>query len=200
MDNYEKMLEAARVRCSGYDMAALTEKPGVEDAGECLRTTFFTREVLIHKETAAVTVDGRSADFVEGLSVYDWLCDRKPGAAASGEYCLVSSLPGVVVSGSGLSMAMPRLARAIQENPEKFRQIMAYMDAKPMALGDLGYRVVIFPGFDLCLKFYFADEEFAPALTVLWDKNSLQFVRYETLYYIAGCLHRRLETLMMEHA
>ena len=62
MDNYEKMLEAARVRCSGYDMAALAEKPGVEDAGECLRTTFFAREVLIRKETAAVTVDGRPAD------------------------------------------------------------------------------------------------------------------------------------------
>lgn len=77
------MLDAARVRCAGYDMAALAAKPGVVDAGECLRTTFFAREILIHKKTAAVTVDGRPADFVEGLSVYDWLCDRKPEAAVS---------------------------------------------------------------------------------------------------------------------
>ena len=193
MDNYEKMLEAARVRCSGYDMAALAAKPGIEDAGECLRTTFFAREVLIHKETAAVTVDGRSADFVEGLSVYDWLCDRKPGAAASGEYCLVSSLPGVVVSGSGLGMAMPRLAGTIQNDPEKFQQIMTQIGAKPVKLGDLGYQVQIFPDWALCLKFYFADEDFDPCLHVLWDKNSLQFVRYETLYYIAGCLRKYLQ-------
>ena len=181
------------MRCSGYDMAALAEKSGVEDRDAYLRTSFLAREVLIHKETAAVMVDGRPADFGEGLSVYDWLCNRKPGTAASGEYCLVSSLPGVVVSGSGLSMAMPRLARAIQEKPEKFRQIMTQMGAKPVKLGDLGYQVQIFPDWVLCLKFYFADEDFDPCLHVLWDKNSLQFVRYETLYYIAGCLQKFLQ-------
>lgn len=108
----------------------------------------------------------------------------------------MSSLPGVVVSGSGLGMAMPRLAEAIQKDPDKFQQIMAKMEAKPAKLGDLGYQVQIFPGWSLCLKFYFSDEDFDPCLHVLWDKNSLQFVRYETLYYIAGCLQKYLQKVM----
>ena len=198
MNNYERMLDAARMRCSGYDMALLAAKPGVEDRGAYLRTSFFTQEVLVHKETAAVTVDGRPADFGEGLSVYDWLCDRKPGAAASGEYCLVSSLPGVVVSGSGLNMAMPILAEKIHCNNAGFISCMEAMGGERICLGDLGYRLAIFPDFSMALKFYFGDEEFQPELTLLWDKNALQFVRYETLYYIAGCLRNRLLRMMEE--
>ncbi len=192
MNNYETMLEAARERCAGYDMAVLAAKPGVEDAGSYLRTNFFAQEVLIHKKTAAVTVDRRPADFGEGLSVYDWLCDRKADAAAAGEFCVVSSLPGVVVGGSGLSMAMPKLAGHIHKKPQKFRAIMESMGAVPTAMGDLGYRLCVFPDFSMCLKFYFGDEEFQPELILLWDRNSLRFVRYETLYYIAGCLQRLL--------
>lgn len=195
MDNYGKMLAAAQRRCAGYDMAALTAKPGVEDAGTYLRTSFLSQEVLITKSDCAVTVDGRPANFGEGLSIYDWLCDRKPYAAAAGEFCVVSSLPGVVVSGTGLSMAMPKLARQVHERPEKFQTVMESMDAKTEKLGDMGYKLNIFPDFPMCLKFYFGDEEFPPQLTLLWDKNSLQFVRYETLYYIAGCLQTLLQRM-----
>ena len=196
MNNYETMLEAARERCAGYDMAVLAAKPGVTDAGAYLRTVFFAQEVLIHKETAAVTVEGRPADFGEGLSVYDWLCDRKPGAAASGEYCPVSSLERVYVSGKGLAMQMPTLSKRIHQDPEGFRRVMAAMDAQEVKLGDMGFRLRIFPDFPMCLKFYFGDEEFPPQLTLMWDHNSLDFVRYETLYYIAGCLHAQLLTML----
>ena len=55
-----------------------------------------------------------------------------------------------------------------------------------------GIGLPVFPGVSMCLKFYFADEEFPPQLTFLWDKNMLQFVRYETVYYIAGCIRERL--------
>lgn len=192
MNNYEKMLAAAQRRCAGYDMAALAAKPGVEDAGEFLRTTFFSQQILILKKDALVTVDGKPAGFGESLSVYDWLCDRKPYAVAAEDFCVVSSLPGVVVSGSGLSMTMPKLAQQIHENNEKFCAIMENMGAKQEKLGDLGYRLRIFPDFPMCLKFYFGDEEFPPELILLWDRNSLQFVRYETLYYIAGCLREYL--------
>lgn len=192
MNNYEKMLAAARERCAGYDMAALAAKPGVEDVGACLRTVFLGQEVLIGKADCAAAVDGRPANFGEGLSIYDWLCDRKAYALAAEEFCVVSSLPGVVVSGTGLSMDMPKLARQIHEKPEAFRAAMEGMGAKTEKLGDLGYRLQIFPDLPMCLKFYFADEEFPPQLTLLWDKNSLQFVRYETLYYIAGCLQTLL--------
>ena len=197
MNNYDKMLADAQKRCAGYDMAALAAKPGVEDTPEYLKTKFIGQDVLITKADGAVTVDGRAASFGEALSVYDWLCDRKVDAAPAGTYCPVSSLPGVYVSGKGLGMQMPTLSKGIDENPGLFRAGMAAIGAREIPLGDLGWQLDIFPGFPMQLKFYFGDDEFPPQLTLMWDQNSLQFVRYETLYYIAGCLHARLNSLML---
>ena len=191
MNNYDKMLADAQRRCAGYDMAALAAKVGVEDTPEQLKTKFIGQEVLVSKADGAVTVNGKPADFGQALSVYDWLCDRKADAAVSGDFCPVSSLPGVYVSGKG--MQMPTLSKRIHEDPEHFRMGMAALGAREIPLGELGWQVDIFPGFPMQIKFYFGDDEFDPQLTLLWDKNSLQFVRYETLYYIAGCLHARLK-------
>ena len=196
MNNYEKMLSDARLRFTGYDMAALCVRSGVEDGGEDIRTSFLGEIVLIHKETGRMRIGGRDADFGETLSVFDWLCDGKAHAVAAKEYCTVGNLPGVYVGGSGLSMEMPRLAKAIDAAPDAFRKGCQIMGGTEENLGDLGVKLEIFPGLHMCLKFYFADEEFPPQLTLLWDKNILQFVRYETVYYIAGCLQKRLLNLL----
>ena len=196
MNNYDKMLQAAQERCAEFEMAALAAKAGVEDTPEYIKTKFFGQTVLVCKADGAMTVEGRTASFEEALSVYDWLCDRKDNAVESGTYCTVSNLPGVFVGGKGLGMEMPKLARRIHEAPKAFADAMQAMGAEQLSLGDLGFRLEIFPGLSVCLKFYFGDEEFPPKLTLLWDRNMLQFVRYETVYYIAGCLHDRLITLL----
>ena len=195
MDNYESTLDAARRHFLEYDIALLAKRPGITDAGDHLKTRFFAQTVRIEKSTGQVTLDGEKVDFVQGLSIYDWLCDRKPGAAAAGEYCPVGSLPGVFVGGSGLQICPKSLADAIQRSPEAFQRRMESMGATPVSYGDIGYRLEIFPGLHMLLKFYFADEEFPPSLMLLWDRNMLQFVRYETIYYIAGCLNERLRCL-----
>lgn len=192
------MLLAARQHFLEYDPAVLAGRPGVTDGGDYLTTCFFGQQARICKADGVITLDGKLANFGEGLSLYDWLCDGRPDAVASGEYCAVGSLPGVLVSGSGLVMSADGLAAKIHGVPERFHAACARLDAAPIPMGDIGYCVPIFPGISVCLKFYFADEEFPPQLTFLWDKNILQFVRYETVYYIAGCLTTRLTALMNE--
>ena len=56
----------------------------------------------------------------------------------------------------------------------------------------MGMELMAFADLPVRLKFYFADEEFPASLTVLWDKNILDFIRYETVYYLAACLFSRL--------
>ena len=90
---------------------------------------------------------------------------------------------------------MPTLSKQIEEDPARFRAGMAAIGAREVPLGELGWELDIFPGFPMQLKFYFGDEEFDPQLTLMWNQNSLRYVRYETLYYIAGCLHRRLKAI-----
>ena len=190
------MMEDARRRFLAYDMSSLTAGSCATDDGAAIVTRLFGQTVRVDKATGRITVDGEKADFSQTLSVYDWLCDRKPYAVASGIFCPVSSLPGVVVSGSGLNIAPRSLAEKIDHAPQEFCRACEQMGGTAVQQGDLGYRLEIFPGLPVDLKFYFADEEFPASLTLLWDRNILQFVRYETVYYLAGCLQKRLLQLM----
>ena len=192
MNNYEKMMADARLRFTAYDKGTLAQRPGVRETADELITKFLGETVHIPKKTGELTVGGRKADFGETLAVFDWLCDGKPNAKAAGEYCAVGSLPGIYVGGSGLMMSGGVLAKRIDAEPHRFRAACHAIGGRKVALGDLGFEIPVFPGVAMCLKFYFGDEEFPPQLTFLWDQNMLQFVRYETVYYIAGCVQKRL--------
>ena len=196
MNNYDRMLLAARQRFLKYDSQVLGQKPGVTELGSELVTCFLGQQTTIGKTDGQIFIDGKMAGFGEGLSVLDWLCDRAPDATASMEFCPIGSLPGVYVGGGNLSMDMLALSRVIHEKPEEFRSACEKMGAESQNMGDISYRLQIFPDLPMCLKFYFGDEEFPPQLTLLWDRNMLRFVRYETIYYIAGCLQKRLLALI----
>lgn len=192
MDNYEITLQSAMKRFCSYDMKKICAKAGVTDCGDQLTLCFLGSTVQIQKGTGAITVDGAPGDFCEGLSVFDWLCDGKEDAKASGEFCPVSSLSRVYVSGSGLAMTPQKLADAIDKAPEQFEKACNLMGGKKRQTGDIGYEIEIFQGISVLLKFYFSDGEFPAHITFLWDQNILQFVRYETVYYIAACLNQYL--------
>ena len=192
ISNYEITLQNAMKRFCSYDMNRISRKAGIADRGEYFQTSFFGMETKIDKNTGAVTVNGQPADYCEALSVFDWICDGKADAKASGTFCPVSSLPRVLVRGNGLLMAAPELAQCIEAEPEKFQKIIKKIRGKFLNSGDIGVEIEIFPGLPMQLKFFYSDDEFPPSMTVLWDKNILDFVRYETVYYIFGTLKKHL--------
>ncbi len=195
MNNYDKMLDSARRRFLGYDMAAMARRPGVFLTEDHLATRFLGEEARISLATGAVTFpeSGRDGGFGECLTLYDWLCDGKPDAKAAGEYGPVSSLPGIYVGGSGLVMNTAPLAAKIDKDPAAFRAACMNMGGRAVPMGDIGFLLPALPGLDVLVKFYRSDEEFPPTLTLLWDKNILHFLRYETVYYLAGCLLQYLQ-------
>lgn len=202
MDNYEIARDRAREYFLHYDLRALLRKPGIRVEGEYVCFPFLGSETRVSRETGVVTClepsgEWTEGDFSEALSVYDWLCDAKPDAAESGEFCQVHSLPGVYVGGSGgLMMDGGSLQNLIDRNPDAFRRACCSMNGALWPVGDMGFRLEVFPGLHAVLKFYHSDEDFPAQLTVLWDRNTLRFVRYETVYYIAGVLFRRIRKRM----
>ncbi len=192
MDNYAIMQRAAEVRFCQYDPREILEKPGVFQENGYICTTFLGEPVRVDLQTGKVSVGGREGSFGESLTVFDWLCDRKSHARAAWEFCPVSSLPGVLVSGSGLTMNFAALAAKTDKNPEAFRAACKALGGTETGAGDIGYTLLAFPDLPLQLKFYHCDEDFPASMTLLWDKNTLQFIRYETVYYLAGCLRQRL--------
>lgn len=191
-DNYELTLQNAMKRFCSYDMAVLSQKSGVTDRGAYLQTRFFGMDIKICKKTGEITIDGHPADFCEALSVFDWLCDGKIDAKASACFCPVSSLPGVLVRGQGLLMEAPKLSKEVDFAPDKFQRICTELGGKILNIGDFGVQMDIFPGLPMQMKFYHSDEEFPASITFLWDENILNFVRYETIYYLSATLQKHI--------
>ena len=65
-----------------------------------------------------------------------------------------------------------------------------------MNMGDIGYQFSVFGQLQLILKFYHSDEDFPASVTLLWDKNTLQYIFYETTFYIAGFLLQKIQEYM----
>lgn len=65
-------------------------------------------------------------------------------------------------------------------------------------MGDMGYEIPVFPFFPLRLRFYYGDEEFPAQLSVLFDENTLQYMHYETTYYVVNCLMGRVHEKILK--
>ena len=64
--------------------------------------------------------------------------------------------------------------------------------------GDVSYELALFPFLPLILRFWEADEEFPASLQALVDRNTLDFLRYETLMFALDYVVKRLNTLCAE--
>ncbi len=191
MDNYRAMQEAARQRFLTYDSAAFFNKKGVRCSNHRLFATLLGEEAEISLETGHITFQGRMANFGESLCLYDWLCDGRTDAEPSGEFAPVSSLPGILVGGNGLTIRTEMSAQKAMADPDGFERACEAMGGVRRQVGDIGYEIPLFSDLTVLVKFYFADEEFPAGLVLLWDRNILQYIRYETVYYLADCLLHR---------
>lgn len=196
MDNYCAMQEAARKWFLTYESATFCNKKGVSPSKNRITVNFLGENADISLQTGTITFSDREAGFGEALCLYDWLCDGRQDALPSGDFAPVSSLPGVMVRGNGLTIDTCALAQQATENPAAFEDACTSMGGVRRQMGDISYEIPLFSDLTALIKFYYADEEFPASLVLLWDKHILQYIRYETVYYLAGCLLRRLERAM----
>ena len=132
--------------------------------------------------------DGSPADFSETLSIFDLLCHQSPVKFCTGRHAPVNSLPGSPKAGGVPTDFHSRTAAFFDEHFPAFEEACLVLGGIPVSLGDTAFRFTVFEDLTVILKFYHADEEFPPAMTLLWEENTLQYVYYETVFYIAGCL------------
>ena len=201
LSNYDKMLEDARKLFLGYDQSAMVEKFHLEQDETYLYLPFIGLLYRIEKATGSIQwldKDGapHAAGFDDGMSIYDILCYSKPHCCLSGQYGPINSVASSYhTSGLGESLFDQR-AEVFAKDPEKLEAICIGLGGIQEGKGDIAYRLDLFPFLPIRLQFWQADEEFPASFQLHWDMNTLDFVHYETTYYIAGHLYSRLRELM----
>lgn len=188
--NYERTRQEAMLRYLSFDEDEIAARLGLERDDEGILVHFLGRPYRAERSTGALRRlwDGAEGDFSETLTVYDYLCESKPGCCPAGEYVTVGHLQAVVTAtiGGGLHGAVTDWFAA---DPARARAACAAFGGREIPKGDLGWEFPVFDGgLNLRLSFWEADEDFPPSLQLFWDKNVLDYIRFETTYYASGFL------------
>lgn len=199
MDNYELSRDRAQDYFLRFDQGRIIDRWGLAHDEDTLYVTFFGRDYAISRQTGAVTRlwSGEAAGFDEVLSVLDLLCHSGDNKQVSGQYAPVNSLKGRAPMGVGTDFHTGAASR-FDRDVAGFEKACRMLGGVPVEMGDLGFRFPVFGQLSVILKFYRADEDFPASLTLLWDDNTLQFVYYETVFYMAGHLLGMIRETMEE--
>ena len=130
------------------------------------------------------------------MSIFDLLCHDGKNKTLSGVWAGVNNLkgrPNTIGVGTDFHA---EISRVFDSDIPAFKKACEALGGIAVPFGDIGYKIPIFRDFSIIIKFYYSDDEFPAQTTILWDENTLEFVYYETAFYIAGFVLHEIAGLM----
>lgn len=196
--NYDITRDRVEGEFPRCDQEAVIEKFNLAHDEDYIYLRFTARDYRIDRRTGRVErlPEASHAGFNEVMTIYDVLCGSKPGARLSGEFVRVNDLDGVTKTAYLGGNLFDGSARAFTHRAEALRAACEKLGGTPGTVGDVSYTIPLFDFFPVTLQFWDGDEEFDPVLKLMWDRRTLDFMRYETTYYAAGHLLERLREFM----
>lgn len=203
VSNYDLQVDIGKRIFMEYDHEMLIRKYQLESDGSWIYLTYLNTPCRISRE------DGRIESFLDGgwlecrsydtvMTIYDLLCHHKGEAAPSlsGQWCPVGTF---IVAGITKTEGFTgKSARIFDGNVPQLKaacEALGGVLLPRMAGADVTCRFQATPFFPVVLQFWEGDDEFPAKLLVLWDRNTLSFLHFETTFYLQGDLLSRLRRL-----
>lgn len=188
MNNYDIIVEESKKRFLQWDQEKMIEKCSLQADSDYLFVSFCGCPYRIHRRTAEVeriaNNEYLATDFNEVMSIFDLLCHSKDGAVLSGEWVSVAKLANHVPSSSGNNNFFRDPEALFDLHTDRLRKAIAARGYEPFSPGDVGCIFQVFPVLPAVFQFWQSNEEFPPSIRFLWDRRTLDFVHYETIFYI----------------
>lgn len=201
VSNYDLQVDIGKRIFLEYDQELLIRKFHLEADEQYIYLTYLNTPCRISRK------DGGIEEHIEGewqecrsystvMTIYDLLCYHKEAdaPALSGQWCAVGNF---VVTG------VTNTETFTKEYAAKFDGLLEELKAAAQRLGgvllermagaDLTCKFQVMPFFPVLLQFWEGDDEFPPKLMLLWDRNTDQFMHFETTFYLQGDLLERLK-------
>ena len=198
-NNYAIQAEQARKLFCARDLDAVVRAHGLRADEAFLYLRLLSEDYRVGRADGHIARREAGAwapadGFDETLTIFDLLCDAKPGRHAAGEWKTTLDFGGQVHRGLMEPDRADALELLYDRQPELLERACRRLGGAPMAGADLGFALPFFEDLCIAVQFWHGDDEFAPRLRVLWDANADQYLRYETMYYAIGLLKTRLRT------
>ena len=200
--NYEIMRNQMRGEFVKYNQQKMIKKFSLRNDGEYIYIDFMLREYRIDRKTGVVEwsedhfATSAEADYNESMTIYDILCYSRDGCSLSGNYCPVNMLKGTVKSGSVGSDLFQKSADAFNGKLEKLEAVCGIFGEKVDLSGDVAAKLYPFTFLPVIIQFWEADEEFPANLKFMFDENILDYMHFETIFFMMGHIVKRIQEKM----
>ena len=203
MSNYEITKRRMAEEFLKYDQDAMLRKFSLDSDSDYLYIDFLARRYRIGRRDGVVERLERGggtseADYNEAMTLYDLLCQGKEHCRLSGQYVPFQKLAQVVmgaVSAPGADMFQSGL-QVFDHRDGELRRACERLGGVPEGRGDVSYRIPMFDFFPVVFQFWDSDDEFPASMSLLFDRNALDYMHYETTWYAASQLLSRLREEM----
>jgi len=179
-----------------YDQNEMIRKFRLPYTKDFLFISFAGERFRIHRSSGKVELCSDAgfshAGFNESMTIFDVLCCSKPDCHLSGEFTTVTNLPGIAkTSAPGMNLYADT-ARFFTNRCDDLRLACMKLNGVEQAVGDVSFQIPLFDFLPVVLQFWDADDEFDACLKIMWDKNTLDFLHFESTFYAMSHLLKRL--------
>ena len=200
ISNYEVTKRRVQSEFLKYDQEKMIRKFALKFDENYLYIKFIGHLYRIHRNTGFLEWSEDDfktcieAGFNEALTIYDLLCDSREYCHAAGEYTNLKSLSALQSGSKKLGDGLfENLGRVFDHKEEALCMACERLGGNKKGKGDVAYELPLFEFLPCMIQFWNSDEEFEASLQIFFDKNVLDFIRYETVWYAANHLMKRLK-------
>ncbi len=200
--NYEKTRRKMQDEFLKYDQQNMIDRFLLESDDRYLSFMFMESPCRVDRKTGGVECfrggQFREAGFNEAMTVYDLLCWSKPYASPSGEYVMVQTLSPLHSASKGLGTDgfLSREAKLFDHRDDELRTALQNAGGRAAKGGDVAALFEVFRGLHIMFRFWNSDDEFGPQVQLFWDKNVLDYMHFETVWYAGRVLISRIRDEM----
>lgn len=202
LSNYEIMRNQMRSEFIKYDQTKMIQKYSLKNDSEYLYLDFVLRHYRINRKNGIVEwsddcfKNSIEADYNEAMTIYDILCYAKETSSLSGKYCSLNMLKGTVRSSATGSNMFQKVADSFNGKIKELENVCLFFGEKIDLKGDVAAKLYPFSFLPVIIQYWEADDEFPANLKFMFDENILEYMHYETIFFMIGHLLSRIQEMI----
>lgn len=202
ISNYELMRNQMRGEFLKYDQEKMIRKFSLKNDETYIYIDFVLRTYRIHRKTGLAEwsednfASATEADYNESMTIYDVLCYSKDDCHLSGKFCPVHMLKGTVKSSGSGSSLFQKSADEFSGKLKELKSVCSILGNPAKMSGDVAAVLYPFSFLPVILQYWDADEEFSANLKFMVDENMIDFMHFETIFFMMGHIISRMKELM----
>jgi len=201
-DNYDKQVTLSRELFLNYDQQEMIEKFHLRADEQYIYISLLNQPYCILRDSGVVeTETGECREFSVVMTLYDVLCCSAKAPVLAHQWVSISNIQMVSTSPDTGTFTR-RYAEYFSGKTELLMRVCQQIGGRRPAVtagADAAWEFDLLPFLPVQFRFWDGDDEFPAQIKLLWDKNTLDFLHFETTYYaqgwLLGVLRQRMEAL-----